>query len=603
VTKLSLQQVAQYAKQAGFTGDALTIAVAVSCAENGSHDTVELGDLNLETAKWGPSVGLWQIRSLIADYGTGRTRDEAHLTDPLFNARSAYSISSGGRDWSPWSTYKSGAYKQFLSDAADAAGTSTVGTAANATATSTAGGTSIAAASQGGTAVPITIGGKSLTGELGRAVIGGTVDLSTSQVSEVSLTLLDPGFALCSRYRLDLDSVLHCLNLPFRVVQLGSGSTPGGATVTLKAHPSGAVTMRTGTPVAASNISPTDYMKNVATAAGLRFWGRPSGKRSTVGPNSITDDLGNSRPETAWEIGDRLAGELGYYAFEAAGTYYFAPADYIKLNSTRVQLVAPGIKAYPETNTGKAYPAMELPTCDATISKNLTALQKKLGRTSILSCDVNINARIEREAGEPLRPGMTAWLPGTHPKFAKDGFLITRVSWDLVNPNSPVNVQAGTLATKTGTAATSADTDVSNDVPGLFGGFNTKSALDFVTIALRQVGDKYVYGVEDSPTDRDPSAFDCSELVQWAASQVGVTFVDGSSNQLAAIRKAKTTLTVDQAAKTRGALIFHPGHVVISLGDGQHTVEAMGRKYGVVQGSLKGRNWTAAGKIPGLVYP
>lgn len=600
MSALTLAQIAQHARNAGFKGDALVTAVAVSCAEDRNHDPAAFGDLSLIDAKWGASVGLWQIRSLHADYGTGRVRDEVHLTDPAFNARSAYSISSGGSNWNPWSTYKDGSYKTYMAQAHDAA-LGTGGT--DSTSTTTTGGTTITAASHAGASVPITIGGKSLSGELGDLVIGGSIDLSTSEVSEVSLTLLDVDFAVSRRYRLDIDSVLHCLNLPFRVVTLGCGSHPAGETVTLKAHPAGAVTMRIGSPNALSNISPTDYMKAQATAAGLKFWGRPSGKRASVGPATITDSQSQSRPETAWEVGQRLADELGYYAFETAGTYYFAPSDYIMSNTTRVQLVPPRVKAYPTSNVGQPYPALEVPTVAATPSKTLTPLQKKIGRTSIISCDVSVSARIERSAGEALRPAMAAWLPGALPKFAKDGQMITRVSWDLADPNAPVRVEAGALAKKNGTAVTAADNAVTNDVPGLFGGYNTKSALDFVTIALRQVGDAYVWGAEAAATDRDPHAFDCSELTQWAASQVGVTFVDGSSNQLAAIRRARTTISVDQAKHTRGALLFHPGHVVISLGDGLHTVEAMGQKYGVVKGSLAGRSWTAAGKIPGMRYP
>jgi hypothetical protein len=598
VTTLTVAQIAQVARAAGFQGDALVTAIAVSCAENQSHDPAELGDTSLEDSIWGPSVGLWQIRSLKKDYGTGRSRDQQHLTDPAFNARSAYSISGSGQHWTPWTMYNNGRYRDFLADARTAAGLP-VGT----TGAAPSGGTPLAVAAQAGSQVPITVGGKHLSGELGVVVVRGSVDLSTSEVSEITLSLLDPGFTLSQRYRLDLDSILHCFDLPFRVVTFGCGSSPAGATIDLKAHPAGAVIMRTADATSRSDVSPTDYMQSQATACGLRFVGRPSGTRASIGPATITDNLGNSRPETIWEVGQRLANELGYYAFEAAGTFYFAPADWIRSNGTRVQLVAPGAKAYPEGNVGKAYPSLDVPTCTATVSQNLSEFQRRLGRTSILSCDVNVSARIEREAGEQLRPAMNAWLPGAAPRFSKDGWMVTRVSWDLSDPNSPVRVEAGVLASKNGTALSAGDTVVTNDVPGLFGGFGTKSALDFVTIALRQVGDKYIYGVEVDLHDPDPSAFDCSELTSWAAAQAGVALVDGSSAQLAAIRRAGTTLTIEEAKHTRGALLFHPGHVVISLGDGEHTVEAMGRKYGVVQGALSGRSWTAAGKIPGMVYP
>jgi hypothetical protein len=68
--------------------------------------------------------------------------------------------------------------------------------------------------------------------------------------------------------------------------------------------------------------------------------------------------------------------------------------------------------------------------------------------------------------------------------------------------------------------------------------------------------------------DPNPKAFDCSELVQWAAHQVGVSIPDGTMNQLPHIQRAGKTISVDQALRTKGALLLRPGHVAISLGDG-----------------------------------
>ena len=76
----------------------------------------------LEDATWGPSVGLWQIRSLRAERGTGKVRDVTRLKRPAFNARSMASISGKGKNFSPWSTYTSGAYKKHLAEASAISG-------------------------------------------------------------------------------------------------------------------------------------------------------------------------------------------------------------------------------------------------------------------------------------------------------------------------------------------------------------------------------------------------------------------------------------------------------------------------------------------------
>jgi hypothetical protein len=104
--------------KAGFSGQALAMANAISMAES-SHNPLDHND-NAQTGD--DSYGLFQINMLGA---MGPERRQAYhlksnsdLYDPLTNARVAYQMSKGGTDWSAWSTYKSGAYKQYLGGAA-----------------------------------------------------------------------------------------------------------------------------------------------------------------------------------------------------------------------------------------------------------------------------------------------------------------------------------------------------------------------------------------------------------------------------------------------------------------------------------------------------
>lgn len=82
----------------------LTKAIAIAFAESNGNPNA-IGDVTRQTATWGPSYGLWQIRSLKAESGKGTVRDGTRLTDPVFNAKSMYSISHGGKDWGPWTTW------------------------------------------------------------------------------------------------------------------------------------------------------------------------------------------------------------------------------------------------------------------------------------------------------------------------------------------------------------------------------------------------------------------------------------------------------------------------------------------------------------------
>lgn len=104
---LSAAEIARVALDAGFKGDAAVKAVAVAIGESGG-DTAARGDTTIQTGKWGPSIGLWQIRSLNSQRGTGGTRDEEANLDPFVNARHAFEISNGGQNWQPWSVFTSG---------------------------------------------------------------------------------------------------------------------------------------------------------------------------------------------------------------------------------------------------------------------------------------------------------------------------------------------------------------------------------------------------------------------------------------------------------------------------------------------------------------
>lgn len=120
----SAEEIAAWAKRAGWSGSDLAIAVAVALAESGG-DPSNIGDISWQDKTWGPSVGLWQIRSLNADKGTGRTRDEVANKDPQTNANHAHEIwaQSG---WKPWTTYVTGKYLIYMPRAIPAAGGASV---------------------------------------------------------------------------------------------------------------------------------------------------------------------------------------------------------------------------------------------------------------------------------------------------------------------------------------------------------------------------------------------------------------------------------------------------------------------------------------------
>ena len=138
-----------------------------------------------------------------------------------------------------------------------------------------------------------------------------------------------------------------------------------------------------------------------------------------------------------------------------------------------------------------------------------------------------------------------------------------------------------------------------------FGDAEETMALAAIRAARAQVGKRYIWGAEVRLDDPNPRAFDCSELVQWAFHQVGLTVSDGSHNQWV----TSTKLPVQKALRIPAALVFRWSqsrkrvvHVGIVAPRGNHVniIEAKGRLYGVVEGEVKTSAWTHAGYFPGL---
>ena len=119
--KLSDEQIAGYAKGAGFSGNALVTVVAIALAESSGNPRAHNG--NRLTGD--DSYGLMQI-NMLGGMGPERRKkfglsSNAALFDPATNMRVAYGLSNGGKNFSPWSTYP-GKSSAYLSRARKAAG-------------------------------------------------------------------------------------------------------------------------------------------------------------------------------------------------------------------------------------------------------------------------------------------------------------------------------------------------------------------------------------------------------------------------------------------------------------------------------------------------
>jgi uncharacterized protein YgiM (DUF1202 family) len=104
---------AQTGYNAGLRGNPLVTAVAVALAESGCNPSATgYNGPTAGCASGSTDRGLWQINNCYHP-----TVSDACAYDPQCNANAAYSISGGGSNWTPWSTYNNGVYAGYLSAA------------------------------------------------------------------------------------------------------------------------------------------------------------------------------------------------------------------------------------------------------------------------------------------------------------------------------------------------------------------------------------------------------------------------------------------------------------------------------------------------------
>lgn len=104
------QQINQALIDAGFTPSEAHQMLAIAHGESGLRLDA-IGDTALQNAKWGPSVGLYQIRTLIHPSSLCRTRE--YLTSLENQSRCAHEIFLG-QGWRAWTVFRNGTYRTWM---------------------------------------------------------------------------------------------------------------------------------------------------------------------------------------------------------------------------------------------------------------------------------------------------------------------------------------------------------------------------------------------------------------------------------------------------------------------------------------------------------
>jgi hypothetical protein len=147
------------------------------------------------------------------------------------------------------------------------------------------------------------------------------------------------------------------------------------------------------------------------------------------------------------------------------------------------------------------------------------------------------------------------------------------------------------------------------------------TGLDLVRIARTRIGCRYVLGIITPKDDPNACMFDCAEFASWSIYQAtkrlygcynnnGKPYgADAFSGYWA--RDAKELgilISVEEAASTAGCFLIRLaghgliGHVAMTVGDNNTTIEAHSTKTGVGQWGISGRRWDLAIQIPFVSY-
>ncbi len=264
----------------------------------------------------------------------------------------------------------------------------------------------------------VLVTGERLKADVVESVTTANISLSTTEVSQLNLTVTDKDFRLLNSGIFYAGGVYTAgsridyggLRFECRAIELQPRGADDLLIITGRSYGPQALKRSRGARVW-KNMSPTQFAAQEARNAGLDFTGQTTGKRKTIH---------RGKTESSWDVLQRLASESGFYCFEAAGRLYFASATF---------LVAPGRKYISIAWRGSktADDLDELPNCRRSGDDPKAA--------------ATFTAKVRGDNGELALPGMRAQLSGM--SVFSNAYMIDTVSINLAD-NTPVTVSGST---------------------------------------------------------------------------------------------------------------------------------------------------------------
>ncbi len=113
---------------------------------------------------------------------------------------------------------------------------------------------------------------------------------------------------------------------------------------------------------------------------------------------------------------------------------------------------------------------------------------------------------------------------------------------------------------------------------------------------------EYWYGHEGEDHDGDGRIeFDCSGMIEWACLELGV-YVP-RTGAVAYCHEHGGRISPEEARGLPGVIVTSGKHVGLTVGDGEHTVEAVNPAEDICLKKWRPGKWVDGGLIPGFKYP
>lgn len=273
---------------------------------------------------------------------------------------------------------------------------------------------------ENGRLAALRIRGDGLKGNLAKAVVGAPVlDLSTAQVSQMTFSLHDPGLELLETGIFDDRARIDYLELDFEVAVVEVSGMAGDPLLTVTARSRGAQKMkRDKGALVMRNLSPTQFMAARARAHGLEFLGEATAKRAQI----VRADPKDDDAESDWTAGQRLARELGFWMFEAAGKLYFGRPSWL------IERTSELVVHYPKARTRSEIAPETIPSCRRSVDA-----EEGRGRT--------VDLVLPYEDARKALPGAVVDFSGVR---GYGGLYIVTTAGFTLSEDSPLSVSLAT---------------------------------------------------------------------------------------------------------------------------------------------------------------